>query len=280
MDITAPKNKKLISIPILMLLASLVMFYLIASQGLNLDVDLEGGTQLIIESERSINEESLTSTLSQYDASVTSSRGLSGYSIIIKYGSNINTSQVLETMESSGYSFEDYSIQTVGPALGSSFFSQAQIALLFAFIFMAIVVFIIFRQFMPSFYVVLCAFADLVETVVISQLLGIELSLATFSALLLTLGYSVDTDILLTTRVMKEKEGEVEDRFKGAFKTGITMTGTTLVALLALYFLTASVVLQQIASVLLIALALDIINTWLLNANLLRWQMERKSNEA
>ena len=275
MNIAAPKNKKLIIIPALMLLAALVLLYGMASAGLNLDVDLEGGTQLVIDSDRSISEASLESALSQFGASVKSSRGLTGYSILIKYTSDVNTTEVLDVMEENGYSFENYSVQTVGPSLGAAFFTQAQTALLFAFVFMAIAVFIIFRKFMPSLYVVLCAFADLVETVVISQLLGIDLSLATFAALLLTLGYSVDTDILLTARVMKEKEGEVEDRFKGAFKTGITMTGTTLAALLVLYFATASVVITQIASILLIALALDVINTWLLNANLLRWYMER-----
>ncbi|MBR9682498.1 MAG: protein translocase subunit SecF [Candidatus Aenigmarchaeota archaeon] len=272
---TKPKSKKLIIIPIMMLLVALILFYGMSSEGLKLDVDLAGGTQLVIDSERSINGDSLESTLNDFGASVTTSRGLSGNSIIIKYKSDVNTTKVLDVMKESGYSFDSYSIQTVGPSLGASFFTQAQTALLFAFIFMAIAIFVIFKKFMPSFYVVLCAFANLVEAVVISQFLGIELSLATFAALLLTLGYSVDTDILLTARVLKEKEGNVEDRFKGAFKTGITMTGTTLAALLVLYFATNSVVITQIASVLLIALVLDVINTWLLNANLLRWYMER-----
>ncbi len=270
------RSKKLIIIPTIMLVVALVLFYGMASQGLKLDVDLAGGTQLVIDSERSINEESLKEVLAEYDASVRTSRGLSGYSIIIKYKADINTTEVLDNMGENGYSFDSYSIQTVGSSLGSSFFAQAQTALLFAFIFMALAIFILFKKPMPSFYVVLCAFANLIETVVISQLIGIELSLATFAALLLTLGYSVDTDILLTTRVLKTKEGHPEDRFKSAFKTGITMTSTTLVALFALYFVTTSVVIIQIASILLIALVVDLINTWLLNANLLRWYMERK----
>jgi len=273
------KSTKLIIIPAVMLLAAILMFYSISTAGLALDVDLEGGTQIVIDSDRSINEDSLENLLSDFDANVHMTRGITGNSIVIKYKADVNTTNVLEIMEENGYSFENFSIQTVGPSLGSSFFSQAQMALLFAFLFMALAVFVIFRQFMPSFYVVLCAFADLIETVVISQFLGIELSLATFAALLLTLGYSVDTDILLTARVLKTKEGNIEERFKGAFKTGITMTGTTFAALLALYFMTTSVVITQIASILLIALALDVINTWLLNANLLRWYMKKKGKQ-
>ena len=93
------KSKKLIIIPAIMLLAALVLFYGMNNEGLKLDVDLAGGTQLVIDSDRSINEASLESTLSEFGASITTSRGLSGNSIIIKYKADVNTTQVLEVME-------------------------------------------------------------------------------------------------------------------------------------------------------------------------------------
>ena len=268
--------RKLMVFPALVLLISLVLFYSMYSTGLKLDVDLAGGTQISIASDRSINEDSLQGVLKDFDATVHQSRGVTGYSILIKYKHDVNTTEVLDVMKTNGYSFEDYSVQTVGPSLGSSFFAQAQMALILAFVFMAITVFIVFRQPMPSFYVVLCAFSDLIETIVVSQLLGIELSLATFAALLLTIGYSVDTDILLTTRVLRSAEGTTEERMKGAFKTGMTMVGTTMAAVLALYLMSTSVVITQMASILLIALFFDIFNTWITNAGLLHWYLDKK----
>ena len=72
------------------------------------------------------------------------------------------------------------------------------IAILVSFIFMAIVVFIIFRNLVPSrssYY--LAAFADILMTFVVVNILGIKMSSAGIIALLMLIGYSVDTDILL-----------------------------------------------------------------------------------
>ena len=47
------------------------------------------------------------------------------------------------------------------------------------------------------------------------------------------IGYSVDSDILLTTRVLK-RQGKLNDKLAGAFHTGIIMTSTTLAAVTVL----------------------------------------------
>jgi preprotein translocase subunit SecF len=196
--------------------------------------------------------------------------------VFIGVDSAVNTSDVINTLSASDILLTSYSVQTVGAALGSSFFQQAIFVLIFAFIFMAAAVFIIFRMPMPSVFVVLCGGLDIFETLVLSQIFGIQLSLATFSALLLLLGYSVDSNILLTSRVFKT-EGEIEHKIKGALKTGVTMIGATIAALLALFIIPTSQVISQIASVLMIGLVLDIINTWMLNAPLLRLYIDGKT---
>jgi preprotein translocase subunit SecF len=264
---------KLVIIPIVILIACLAYFFL---TDLNLDIDLSGGNQISISSTQSVQESTLEEILKEFDADVRIARGITGYSILIDFDSSISPNDVLDKLNEAGYNFKDYSIQTIAPAIGGTFFQQATIALLIAFIFMAIAVFIIFKSILPSSYVILAAFADIIETLVLSQIIGIELSLATFSALLLLLGYSVDTDILLTTRVLRTKEGEVKSRVKGAMKTGLTMVGATAVALIALLVISASSVITQIASILLIGLMFDVVNTWLLNAPLLRWYVGRK----
>jgi preprotein translocase subunit SecF len=87
------------------------------------------------------------------------------------------------------------------------------------------------------------------------------------------IGYSVDSDILLTNRVLK-RQGKLHDKLAGAFHTGIIMTSTTLAAATAMFIVAwfGSVqILWEISAVLLIGLVFDIMNTWLTNAALLKW---------
>ena len=143
---------------------------------------------------------------------------------------------------------------------------------------MALVVLIIFRTPIPSIAVILSAFADIVFTIVVINLLGINLSIGGIVALLMLIGYSVDTDILLTTRILKKKEGSLNERMFGAFKTGLTMTLTSIAAIsIALVIIYSfSETLRQIFTILLIGLGFDIFNTWITNASILRWYAEVK----
>lgn len=131
---------------------------------------------------------------------------------------------------------------------------------------------------MPSFAVIFSAFADIIMTVAVVNLLGMTVSSAGIIAFLMLIGYSVDTDILLTSRLLKKKEGSVNERILGAFKTGITMTLTSLAAvgfsLLIIYSLSDT--LRQIFTILLIGLFFDIFNTWVTNTSLLKWYVEAR----
>ena len=69
---------------------------------------------------------------------------------------------------------------------------------------------------LPAFAVMFSAFADIVMTLAVVNLVGIKLSTAGIVAFLMIIGYSVDTDILLTTRLLKRKES-VNKSLKGAF---------------------------------------------------------------
>ena len=95
------------------------------------------------------------------------------------------------------------------------------------------------------------------------------------------IGYSVDTDILLTVRILKRNEGSLNHRILEAFKTGITMTLTSLFAILFALFVvkTFSVVLTQIFTILVIGLAFDICNTWITNVSILKWYMNSHKSE-
>jgi preprotein translocase subunit SecF len=173
---------------------------------------------------------------------------------------------------------ENSSFEFTGSTLSESFYKQLVIAILVAFIFMAIVVFILFRTLVPSLAVIFAALADIIMTLAVVDLLGMKLSSAGIVAFLMLIGYSVDTDILLTTRMLKRHKGSLNERLFGAFKTGTTMTITSLLAItFALLIISSfSFILSQIFTILVIGLLFDLLNTWITNVSILKWYVEAK----
>ena len=284
--------KKLLLIPFLLLLFSLIVIGAkVATTGdfISKDVSLKGGVTITVPVEIEVNtgvlQSKVSSDLGSYDVSV-SSISDKGKQIAILISSDIDGTdeeQFNLLLSSLGKNLEtdlekgSYSVEIIGSSLGASFFREILIAILFAFLFMGLVVFVYFRTFVPSIAVILAAFSDIVITIAFVNILGIKVSTAGIAAFLMLIGYSVDTDIMLSTRVLKRKEGSVFHRIKGAFDTGIVMTTTTIAALTLALIFTQSDVIRQIMTILLIGLGADIINTWLQNAGILRYYMERKN---
>jgi len=268
--------KKMIAIPIIIFVLCSVFLIVQSNNGLLLDIDLRGGTQISIDSQSYIDETALKDVLSNYDINVRTARGVTGYSTLLEFGTDIDSNNIISTLENAGYNLDSYSVQSISPLLSESFFSQAIWALVLAFIFMAIVIMFIFKSPILSLYTSLCPAFDIIEVLAVTQLLGIKLSLASFAALLMIVGYSVDDDVMIASRVLKRTDIALEKRFGESFKTSVTTTTATLVALIVLFALSLSSVITQIATVLLIGLIFDFFNTWLFNVNLLRWHVEKK----
>jgi preprotein translocase subunit SecF len=130
----------------------------------------------------------------------------------------------------------------------------------------------------PSIAVIEAAFADIAMTLAVVDLLGMKISSAGIIAFLMLIGYSVDTDILLTTKVLRRKDETINHAIFTAFKTGITMTLTAIAAISIALFVVwrFETVLNQIFSILLIGLSFDIFNTWITNTCLIKWYAEKK----
>ncbi|MBE6494560.1 MAG: protein translocase subunit SecF, partial [Methanosphaera stadtmanae] len=107
---------------------------------------------------------------------------------------------------------------------------------------------------------------------------------ASVGALLMLIGYSVDTDILLTTRLLRRHEGSVEDRAEEACKTGLTLSIAAISSMVVLYlvvklFIPSAQVLEDISGVLLIGLLSDILATWFMNLGILKLYMQRGGHD-
>ncbi|MFH1072142.1 MAG: protein translocase subunit SecF [Nanoarchaeota archaeon] len=276
--------KKLLIIPMLILVFSLgVIAYQTITTGSFIikGISLTGGQTITI-TEAGINAEELQAYLQgQFVGKDISVRLLSEFGenkgVIIDTSLDVDQQTLIAKLKEKIPEVEGkYSIETIGSSLGAGFFEEILLALAVAFLFMSIVVFILFRTFVPSMAVIMSAFSDMVFTVAVIDLIGLKLSSAGVAALIMLIGYSVDTDILLTTRLLKAGRGDYLDRTLSSMKTGITMTLTAIaVSIIAIIF-GQSEVIRQIFTILLIGLIADIFNTWIQNVGILWIYMEKK----
>ena len=247
-------------------------------------VTLKGGLTITIPVEKSYNmqeiEQKLSSKFPKADISVREITEAGSPKAIIIEAADVKSEELIKELPQTGLQVKegDYSVESMGSSLGARFFQQTIKALIFAFIAMAIVVLFTFRAIVPSMFVILAAFSDITCTLAVTVLLGMKLSTAGIAAFLMLIGYSVDTDILLTTKVLKRKRegGTIFERTIGAMKTGVLMSLTSLVAAFAGYVLSQSDVIKQIMIIITIGLLIDMIMTWFQNASILRWWMEKK----
>lgn len=266
--------KQLVVIPLVLLILSLLFIgFNMMSTGMPVTpgLDFSGGTAVTIRT--TDTHDNLRAVFAGYPLTEISDMNDAKF---LKFGSMDDAqSRSLATLV--GQKYPDASISQISETFGKSLQYQAFIALIFSFIGMAIVVFLSFRTFVPSVAVVLSAFADIVMTAAAMNLVGITLTLGTTAALLMLIGYSVDSDILLTNRVLK-RQGKLQEKLAGAFHTGIVMTSTTFAAITALFIVSwigSIQILMEISAVLLIGLLFDVINTWLTNAALLKWYVQK-----
>jgi len=278
--------KKFLFITVALIAFCFVFIIIFHSQNgdfIHKDISLAGGTSVTIYNS-SLNINKLKQDLPEYlgQIDVRSIKDLvtqEQKAVIIETSLNSDAAkQQLENYLGYNLTEKNSSFEFTTSALGGSFYQQLLIAILIAFAFMSIVVFIIFKTFVPSLAVVISAFADIFMTLVVVDIMGVKVSTAGIIAFLMLIGYSVDTDILLTTRVLKRDEGSTNSRIFKAFKTGITMTLTSLVAVISALIITSSFssVLAQIFTVLAIGLGFDLLNTWITNASIIKWYAERK----
>jgi preprotein translocase subunit SecF len=278
-DINRFTNVRMVAIPLILFLLSLIVVGMTyASTGLPVKpgIDFKGGTAVTLSTTDS--EDAVRAYFAGFPLEPIT-RDVTSRVYLLKF-TKMSADQNQELINRINARYPDASVDYIDETFGATLQGQALIALLFSFTGMALVVFIAFRTFIPSIAVVSCAFIDMVGTAAGMNLLGISLTLPTTAALLMLIGYSVDSDILLTMRVLK-RQGKLEEKLAGAFRTGIIMTSTTLAAVLSLWIVAGLgqiEIIRDMAAVLLVGLVLDIINTWITNATLLKWYAERKGS--
>jgi preprotein translocase subunit SecF len=277
--------KIMLIIPVIMVILSLVYifsFYGKTGEFINKDVSLKGGTTITINGDidSADFEEALRAIVPDVSfKDLSDLRTGKKIALIIESDSTPEKlKSAVESVLSYNLTDDNSSIEFTGSTLSGNFYRQLVIALFISFILMSIVIFIMFRSFIPSIAVIFAAFSDIVMPLALLDYFGVKISAAGIAAFLMLIGYSVDTDILLTTRALKKRDGTLNQRIYGAFKTGVFMTTTALVAVLPAFFIVTGLPdsFRQIFLILALGLFADIINTWLTNASIIKWYCEAK----
>lgn len=276
------RDRLALAVPIgILILAVLVLgsAYVADGEVLSKGIDFTGGTSVQVPVPGSVTADQVAPVFP--DGTVRTMSGNGNTWIVIETTTTYNdTGEIADVFDANGIPYEgtprdDFSIQSLGSAVGAAFFRDAQMWSLVAVLIMSSVIFVAFRTVVPSLAVIFAAVTDILVAMAGMQLLGIDLTLGSLAALLMLLGYSVDTDILLSTRVLKQEKEPLRDRIYSSILTGSTMTLGAVAAFTMLWVFGTAGTLDQIASVIIIGLAADLPITWLGNAFILKWYVER-----
>ena len=264
-------NRQLAVIPIAALgiaLAVILGAFLLTGSPVSLGLDFTGGTELRF---TGVSESEIRSAFDEAGIDVASVQSVGAGDSFILTTQATDTEAIESAAESAGAEVD--SIDSRSATFGSDTQQQALFGVILAFAGMSVLVGLIFRTLIPSVAVVVSAFSDLVIPVALMNLLNIELSLGAVAALLMIIGYSVDSDILLNNHVLRRHGSFYESAYR-AMRTGVSMTLTSIAAMLTMFVVSWYLgipLFDDIALILVCGLTADLMNTYLMNMSLLRW---------
>jgi len=278
---TRYSNRQLAAVPLAILAVALVVLsgsFLISGTPVPLGMDFAGGAELTIQTTSS--EEEIQQAFDVEPDSIQSAQSPDAQNQYIVQFAGIEQDQIQGLTDQAEANLQqdgDASIiqqeSTASPGFAEQSQQTALLGLAVAFLGMSVIAFVLFRTFVPSIAIVVSAFSDIVIPLAFMSIVGIQLSLGTVAALLMLIGYSVDSDILLNNHVLR-REGDFYESSHRAMQTGITMTVTAMVAMLVMGisgYLFGIGLLASIGIILFVGLAADLMNTYLLNLSMLRW---------
>ncbi|MXR52589.1 protein translocase subunit SecF [Halovenus sp. WSH3] len=271
-------DRQLAAIPLVILGISLAIIagaYVMTGSPVALGFEFTGGTEIQFVAEDTSTDE-IEQVLSEHDIENVRSVGLEDNRYAVQTQATGEEAEAIEQTLNEEYGNGEDVIQRVeqrSASFGGDTQGQALLGLVVAFAGMSILVALMFRTFVPSIAVVLSAFSDIMIPLALMNLLGIELTLGAVAALLMIIGYSVDSDILLNNHVLRRRGGFYDNAY-AAMRTGVSMTLTSIAAMVTMAIVARVFgipLLGDIALILIFGLAADLLNTYLLNMSLLRW---------
>ena len=226
-----------------------ISLLMLTFKGLNFGIDFKGGTLIELRSsDDKINISSLRDSLNQMnlgDVSVKNFGNETDY--LIKF-ENDNNKNIIEEIKinldkSFGNSFNFRRVENVGPKVSKELLRSGVIAISLALILMLFYIWIRFEwQF--SLGAILALFHDVIVTLGLFSLLGLEINLSIIAAVLTIVGYSMNDTVVIFDRVRENLRRYSDIKIFELTNISINETLsrtlitsiTTLLALLSIFF--------------------------------------------
>jgi len=227
--------------------------------GPNLGIDFAGGTQIQIKFSQEATAEGIRNSLQTI--------GL-GNSVIQRFGYHANNEFLIKTEKSSSAleglsdkitealgtsygkeSFEIRRVEVVGPKVGKDLRQKGMLAMLYAVI--GILIYATWRfELRYAVGAIVALIHDVTITVGVFSLLGKEFSLPIIAALLAIIGYSLNDTIVVYDRIRENIKAARKQPLRGLVNSSINQvlsrtiltSATTLLVVLALFFLGGAVI--------------------------------------
>ena len=218
-------------------------------KGLNFGIDFKGGTLIELRSsDPKINVSSLRDNLSQMNLGDVSVKNFGNEKdFLIKFEINDNKNVINEIKEnldkSFGNNFNFRRVENVGPKVSAELLKSGVIAISVALVLMLIYIWIRFEwQF--SLGAILALFHDVIVTLGLFSLLGLEINLSIIAAVLTIVGYSMNDTVVIFDRVRENLKKYSDIKIFELTNISINETLsrtlitsiTTLLALLSIFF--------------------------------------------
>ena len=230
------------------MLVVISLFFLIF-KGLNFGIDFKGGTLIELRSSDSkINVSSLRDNLNQMNLGDVSVKNFGDErDFLIKFENN-NDKNILEEIKANldksfGNNFNFRRVENVGPKVSAELLKSGVIAISVALILMLIYIWIRFEwQF--SLGAILALFHDVIVTLGLFSVLGLEINLSITAAVLTIVGYSMNDTVVIFDRVRENLRKYSDIKIYELTNISINETLsrtlitsiTTLLALLSIFF--------------------------------------------
>ena len=242
-------NKYYNKFNILSITLVVISLLLLSIKGLNFGIDFKGGTLIELRSADSkINVSSLRDNLKQMNLGDISVKNFGEENdFLIKFENNENKNAIEEIKvnldKSFGNNFNFRRVENVGPKVSAELLKSGVIAISVALALMLIYIWIRFEwQF--SLGAIMALFHDVIVTLGLFSLLGLEINLSIIAAVLTIVGYSMNDTVVIFDRVRENLRKYSDIKIFELTNISINETLsrtlitsiTTLLALLSIFF--------------------------------------------
>ena len=242
-------NKYYNKFNILSLSLVVISIIFLVFKGLNFGIDFKGGTLIELRSsDNKVNVSSLRDSLNQMNLGDVSVKNFGNETdFLIKFENN-NDKNVIEEIKlnldkSFGNNFDFRRVENVGPKVSAELLRSGIIAISVALALMLIYIWIRFEwQF--SLGAIAALFHDVIVTLGLFSLLGLEINLSIIAAVLTIVGYSMNDTVVIFDRVRENLRKYSDIKIYELTNISINETLsrtlitsiTTLLALLSIFF--------------------------------------------